>query len=91
MDGRELFFRPVYLPYPKEVDVVRQIGTDESVVVFCEKLSKDVGDALRNQGVSYITRWRHVFLRASGLLVDYKKAVNLPKTCGLLHQPTPTC
>ena len=57
MDGRELFFRPVYLPYPKEIDVVGQIGTNESVVVFCEKLPKDVGDGLRNQGVSYITHW----------------------------------
>lgn len=90
MDGRELFFRPVYLPYPKEIAVVGQIGADESVVVFCEKLSKDVGDALLNQGASYITHWGHVFLRAPGLLVDYKKAVNLPKTCGLLHQPAPT-
>lgn len=80
MDGRELFFRPVYLPCPKEIDVVGQIGTNESVVVFCEKLPKDVGDALRNQGVSNITHWGHVFLRASGLLVDYKKTVNLPKS-----------
>lgn len=67
MDGRELFFRPFYLPYPKEIDVVGQIGAYESVVVFCEKLSKDVGNALRNQGFSYLSRWGHVFLRASGL------------------------
>ena len=87
MDGRELFFRPVYLPYPKEIDVVGQIGTNESVVVFCEKLPKDVGDALRNQGVSYITHWD----MCSSVLLDYRwitrKQSTCQRTCGLL-QPT---